>query len=116
MAAQTTDPSSHPVPEDFPRNPFPSALSGAQLKFSVREVNGKYIEGLTDEERQQRYLVCIDLVDQLVSYTKRKSAERTDLSMAEVLDGVEAAAHRKDWGLARSEIDWVVLQVRKQFS
>ena len=50
------------VPEDFPWDPFPASLAGAQMKVAAREIDGKYVVGLTEDERRGRYMVCLDLV------------------------------------------------------
>ncbi|OYU44721.1 MAG: hypothetical protein CFE44_11435, partial [Burkholderiales bacterium PBB4] len=52
-----------PVPEDFPRDPFPAALAGSQMKLAARLIDGRYVVGLTDEERYGRFLMCSDLVE-----------------------------------------------------
>jgi hypothetical protein len=57
------------VPDDFPTDPFPTALAGSHTKFPARLINGKYVVRLTAEERHQRYLHYLDLVNQLIEYT-----------------------------------------------
>lgn len=42
------------VPEDFPHDPVPAAIAGAQMKFAAREVDGRYVVGLTEDERRGR--------------------------------------------------------------
>ncbi|MDP1680980.1 MAG: hypothetical protein Q8L39_04310, partial [Burkholderiales bacterium] len=78
------------VPEDFPHDPFPATLAGAQPKVSAREVDGRYVVGLTEEERRGRYLMCADLVYQLTGYTERKRIERHDLTLIKLLDEIDA--------------------------
>ena len=36
------------IPDSFPLDPWPAALSGAQPKLAVRLIDGKYVTGLTD--------------------------------------------------------------------
>jgi hypothetical protein len=43
------------IPEDFPRDPFPTSLAGSPPKLAARLIGGKYITALTDEERAERY-------------------------------------------------------------
>lgn len=74
------------VPDDFPHDPFPAALSGAQPKVAARLIDGKYVVGLTEDERRGRYLMCHDLVEQLIEYAERKRTERTDLTLPALLD------------------------------
>lgn len=103
------------VPSDFPRDPFPAALSGSQPKFSARLIDGQYVVGLTQEERKQRYLACVDLVDQLTAYVKRKHTQRPDVTLPAVLDNVASRIPYQGWDLGRSEIDWIVKHLRARF-
>jgi hypothetical protein len=103
------------VPSDFPRDPFPAALSGSQPKFSARFIDGQYVVGLTQEERKQRYLACADLVDQLTAYVKRKHSQRPDLTLSAILDNVASRIPYQGWDLGHSEIDWMVKHLRARF-
>lgn len=104
------------VPEDFPRDPFPAALSGAQPKFAAREINGRYVVGLTPEERQERYLGCLDLIDQLTVYVKRKCVEKPEVTLPKWLDNVASRIPHQGWDLGRSEIDWMEKHLRARFA
>jgi len=105
------------VPEDFPWEPWPALLAGAQPKFAGRLIDGKFIVGLTAEERAERYLMCQDLVDQLVSYCQRKASEHPDSTRDALLAGVEKGIRGKqvEWGLGWPEVDWIVGRVRAGF-
>jgi hypothetical protein len=103
------------VPEDFPRDPFPASLSGTQMKFAARKIDGRYVVGLTDDERQGRFLMCSDLVDQLTAYAERKHRERKDLSMPALLDEIDRSMRRKGWELGASEFDWISGRLRAKF-
>lgn len=103
------------VPEDFPRDPFPAALPGAQAKFVAREVDGRFIVGLTDEERQARFLMCSDLVEQLEAYAKRKQRERPDLTLPTLLDQIDLGIRRKGWEIGAGEFDWMMGRLREKF-
>ena len=103
------------VPDDFPRDPFPAALAGSQMKLAAREIDGRYIVGLTDEERQARFLMCSDLVDQLVGYAQRKQRERPDQTLNELLDAIDLSMRRKGWRLGASEFDWIMVRLRAKF-
>lgn len=100
------------VPDDFPRDPFPAALSGAQVKFSARKIEGRYVVGLTDDERKARFLMCSDLVEQLICYVQRKQRERPDLTRAALLNQVDIGIRRKGWDLGGSEYDWIMVRLR----
>lgn len=99
------------IPEDFPREPDPSALSGAQPKLAVRLVDGKYISGYTAEERAERHDMCADLVLQLARYYQRKRSERPERTKEELLTLIAEALPAKNWGLSRAEIEWCVLRL-----
>ena len=53
------------IPDSFPLDPWPAALSGAQPKLAVRLIDGKYVTGLTDAERIERYEICEALAQRL---------------------------------------------------
>lgn len=103
------------VPEDFPRDPFPAALTGAQPKFSVRLINGRYVVGLTPDERADRYLGCLDLVVQLTAYVNRKCEEKPDLTLSVVLDNVARRIPLQGWDLGRTELVWIEKHLRARF-
>lgn len=103
------------VPDDFPRDPFPAALAGSQMKFAAREIDGRYVVGLTDDERQARFLMCSDLVEQLVGYAQRKQRERPDLTLPALLDSIDLSMRRKGWRLGGSEFDWIMVRLRAKF-
>jgi len=103
------------VPEDFPRDPFPEALTGMQHKVAAREIDGRYVVGLTDDERRGRYLMCADLVEQLTGYTERKRIERVDLTLPQLLTEIDAGIRRKGWEVGPAEFDWIMVQLRSRF-
>ena len=102
------------VPDDFPRDPFPASLSGAQLKVAARLIDGQYVTGLTEDERRGRYLMCIDLVEQLTAYSHRKHKERTDLTMEALLVEIDKSVRLKGWEVAQVELDWIMGRVRSR--
>jgi hypothetical protein len=81
---------------------------GAQPKVAARFIEGRYVVGLTDEERQNRYLCCVDLVKQLVSYTQRKQMELSDISIDQLLSEIDTSIRHKDWELGTVEYDWIM--------
>ncbi|CAG2156684.1 hypothetical protein LMG31506_05784 [Cupriavidus yeoncheonensis] len=102
------------VPDDFPRDPFPASLAGTQAKVAARRINGRCVVGLTDDERAERYAMCLDLVEQLVAYCRRKALEQPTRSPNELLDWVERGVRNKQavWQLGGPEVDWIVAQMR----
>jgi hypothetical protein len=106
----------HAVPDDFPRDPFPAALSGAQPKFAARLIEGRYVVGLTPEERAQRYLGCLDLVDQLTAYVHKKLAQKPDLTLTAVLDNLASRIPQQGWDLGGPELVWIEKHLRARFA
>ncbi len=102
-----------PLPADFPRNPFPSAIGGAQNKFVARKIGEKYVVGLTDDELIDRYEVCAELVEQLVTYCLRKERENPDWTYAFIIERTAngLGSERNRLGLSLDETGWVMLRV-----
>ncbi len=103
------------VPDDFPHDPFPAALPGAQPKFAARLIDGRYVVGLTPEERTERYVGCLDLVDQLTAYVNRKIAEKPDLTQSSVLDSLSSRMPHQGWDVGKSELEWIEKHLRARF-
>lgn len=99
------------VPADFPRRGEPASLSGFQPKLGVRLVDGRFVEGWTDEELRARFDACVDLAEQLTAYCNRKLAELPDTSLSALLLQVRKGVEAKDWGLSADELDWIMKQV-----
>ncbi|TXD63271.1 hypothetical protein FUT88_03090 [Ralstonia sp. TCR112] len=108
---------SNRIPTDFPReSPFGSA-PGAQPKLLVRLVDGRYVTGLTEEERLERYEVCEDLAQQFVSYCSRKIAENRSLThemcLARARKGFALKVQQGEWDFSPAEQDWVMNRARR---
>ncbi|WP_239483039.1 hypothetical protein [Paraburkholderia sp. C35] len=92
-------------------------MSGYQPKVLLREIDGKYVAGLTEEELFARYDACEDLAQQLVPYVTRKRAENPSWSLDETLSKVEAGVDNKvadgQWDISRDEIVWIMGRVRQ---
>lgn len=104
------------VPDDFPNDPFPAALSGTQPKFAARLIEGRYVVGLTPEERAERYVGCLDLVDQLTAYVNRKALEKPELTQSVVLDSLVSRMPHQGWNLGKAELAWMEKHLRARFS
>jgi hypothetical protein len=100
------------VPDDYPRDPYPAALGGAQPKFAARLIDGRYVVGLTDEERQDRYLYCASWVETLVVYVPNKRLRRPDMSLEDVLQYVHAGIRSERGDLGEVELDWIMAKLR----
>jgi len=103
------------VPDDFPCNPIAAALPGTQAKFAARLIAGKFVVGFTPEERAQRYLACLDLVEQLTAYVHKKVAQKPDSTLISVLDNVAGRIPLQGWDLGASELVWIEKHVRARF-
>lgn len=106
--------SSLTIPEDFPHDPWPAAIGGTQLKFGARLIDGKYVVGLTPEERAERYDNCADLVQQLVAYCLRKLQADPPPKLDELLEKVERASSTKGWDVSPIELAWCMRMVRQE--
>jgi hypothetical protein len=104
------------VPESFPRDPWPAALSGAQPKLALRLEDGQYKSGISDEEREARYAMCADLVEQLVAYCRRKQAQQPEKPLETLLEQVDAAVRTRGWDTSPIELTWCMARVREQLS
>ncbi|USU18909.1 hypothetical protein [Paraburkholderia fungorum] len=102
---------STPVPDDFPRDLAPAALSGAQPKLAVRMIDGKFVAGLTAEERAERWAVCEDLAHQLVPKAVKDAARNPDHSHDETLRRIRRAIEGKGW-LSVVETGWLMERLR----
>lgn len=99
------------VPENFPRQPDPTALSGAHPKIAARLINGAYVGGYTQAEIETRYEVCADLVTQLTAYYHRKKSQPPARTHEQLLAQMAEALGQKDWGLTAAEIAWCMAEV-----
>lgn len=96
------------IPEDFPRDPRPGAVPGAQPKLLLQRVGDAFVSGWTDEELALRYDVCADLVTQLIPYARRKLEANPAWDRVELEKRMVAGVRAKRWGLTEPEITWVV--------
>jgi hypothetical protein len=106
----------HVVPEDFPREPSPGVVPGMQPKLLVRETDGRYYTGLTDEELWTRYDACEDLASQLAEYVSQKisvSGLSPDDALGRVQKGLKAKVGASQWDFSPAEIAWVMKRTRE---
>ena len=109
----------HAVPEDFPREPAPGAVPGAQPKLLVRETDGRYYTGLTDEELWTRYDACEDLAGQLAEYASRKMSApglSLDDALGRVEKGLKAKVGTGQWDFSHGEVTWLMKRTRELLS
>jgi len=96
------------IPEDFPRDPAPGAVPGAQPKLLLRKVGSTFVSGWMEEELVLRYDVCEDLVTQLIPYARRKLEASPERSRKEFEGRLAAGIRAKHWGFTDPEIAWMV--------
>ncbi|MEZ2307248.1 hypothetical protein AB6809_11525 [Paraburkholderia sp. RCC_158] len=89
----------------------PASLSGAQPKLAGRLINGKLVVGQTDDERYQRWEVCEDLAQQLVSKARKDAAKYPQHSREVTLQRMRRAIEAKGW-VSVVEADWLVERLR----
>lgn len=77
----------------------------------MREIDGRFIAGSTEEEVRTRYDLCADLVSQLKTYCERKHRENPDLDRLALLQKVRVGVRQKGWDLSEAELDWVMEQL-----
>lgn len=111
----TSDAFNKQVPHDFPRGD-PASVSGYQPKLALRRVDGKFVEGWTDEELYARFDACADLVEQLTAYCHRKLAELPGSKLEELLPRVRLGVVNKGWDLTDAEISWIMARVATSMS
>ncbi len=102
--------------DNFPREPTPGNLPGAQPKLLVREMNGRYYTVLLDEEVWRRHSACEDFSGQLAEYASRKMSA-SGLSLDDALRRVEKSLEAKvgggQWDFSRSEMAWLMRRTRE---
>jgi hypothetical protein len=99
------------VPADFPWNPTPALLSGTQPKLAGRLIDGRFVVGLTAEERYIRWDMCEDLAQQLVPKTLKDAAKYPQNSREVTLRRMKKAIQSKGW-TERVETDWLMSRLR----
>jgi hypothetical protein len=99
------------VPTNFPWDPTPALLSGTHPKLAGRMLDGRFVVGLTAEERWVQWDMCEDLARQLVKKTLQDAAKfpmhSHDVTLKRMRKGIE----RKGW-TAPLETDWLVERLR----
>jgi hypothetical protein len=99
------------VPEDFPRDVTPASLAGAHPKLAGRLIDGKFVVGLTEEERFERWDICEDLAQQLVGVARRDALRYPENSPEMTLGRVRRGVEGKQW-TSVVETDWLMARLR----
>lgn len=104
------------VPDDFPRDQDLGSVTGVQPKVLVREVDGRYQSGLSEEQLWVRYDACEDLASQLSAYVSRKidsSGLSPDVALTRAKKGVRLKVDAGEWDFSRAEVAWVMNRTRQ---
>lgn len=104
------------VPDDFPREPDQGSVTGVQPKILVREVDGRYQSGLSEEQLWVRYDACEDLASQLAAYVSRKIASSRlsqDVALTRAEKGVRLKVDTGEWDFSQREVTWVMKRTRQ---
>lgn len=99
------------VPEDFPHDTAPASLAGTQPKLAGRMIDGKFVVGLTAEERFERWMVCEDLAQNLVTIAHNDAAKYPEHSREVTLQRVRRGVEGKRW-VSVVEAEWLVVRLR----
>ena len=95
------------IPEDFPVRSTISAISGAQPKLALVDVEGRYYpECATPEDRRAQYEMCEDLAHQGVVYCRCKLVADPTAALARLHRGLKG----KDWCSSAQNV-WIVRRV-----
>jgi hypothetical protein len=104
------------VPDDFPREPDPGSVTGVQPKLLVREIDGRYQSGLSEEQLCVRYDACEDLASQLSAYVSRKmssSGLSQDVALTRAEKGLRLKVDSGEWNFSQREVAWVMKRTRQ---
>ena len=99
------------VPEGFPRESMPAVVPGAQPKVCARLSHGVYVAGQTDDERRERWLLCEDLANQLVSVAQKDALQYPNHTEPQTLERVRKSVPRKAW-VSPGELTWLIRRLQ----
>ena len=97
------------VPDHFPHDLRPAALSGSSNKLALRLIDGKYVSGSTPDERAERYEICAERVELLLRYCRQKMRDDPAQKLDLLLDKVEGSVK----SLSPAELVWCVDRLRE---
>jgi hypothetical protein len=105
------------IPTDFPKTTSFGAVPGTQPKFLASLYEGHFYEmGTTPPEVYSRWVICNDLVEQLVSKAfDSKEGKRSHMSEHEILEQYRTRLLATNW-TSPAEADWVITDVAKRLN
>jgi len=100
------------IPADFPKTVSSGAVPGAQPKFLASLYQGHFYEmGTSPPEVYSRWVICSDLVEQLVSKAfDSKKGKRSHMSEHEILEQYRTRLLAKNW-TSPAEAEWIMTDV-----
>lgn len=98
------------APADFPRERAPGSVSGVQPKLLVVKVDDRFSSGVDEEEICRRWLVCEDLVQQLVVKTVKRMREGRVANLDDYVNKLQQWLEAQEWAgwkVAWPEARWM---------
>jgi hypothetical protein len=105
------------IPADFPKSASTGAIPGTQPKFLASLYQGRFYEiGTTPPEIYDRWVICSDLVDQLVSKAfDSKAGKRSHMNEDKILELYRTRILEKNW-TSPAEATWIMIDVAKKLN
>lgn len=117
--AETEETDMQEIHPDFPVKPIHGAIGGAQPKLLLcRGADGTYsIPKRSPEEIMHRFTVADGIVEQLVTYFKRKKLEYPEWTDEKNLERIRLALIKKadqgKWPFTDAEQAWIMCRLRE---
>ena len=102
--------SAETTPPDFPREPELGSVSGAQPKLLLTKVGDRFLTGFTEDEVHRRWLVCEDLVQQIVAKTGKRMREGRINDLNDYVNKLQVwleAQVWEGWSVTSAEAWWM---------
>jgi hypothetical protein len=105
------------IPTDFPKTVSIGALPGAQPKFLASLYQGHFYEvGTSPPEIYSRWVICSDLVEQLVPKAlDSKKGKRSQMSEHEILEQYRKRLLATNLA-SSAEVDWIIIFLAKKLN
>jgi hypothetical protein len=102
------------VQDDFPQEPWPTAIIASQLQDATRHFDRNFDVGRTSDARLLRYRVCKEVVQLLLPYCRSKLVENSALTTESLLQRIDAGLLIEATDLTLLEQAWCLAQVKEQ--
>lgn len=104
------------APVDFPRDDAAGAVSGAQPKLLLTKVGDRFVAGMDEGEIYRRWLVCEDLVQQIVAKTGKRMREGRINDLNDYVKKLQVwleAQVWEGWSVTSAEARWMRDRIQK---